>query len=210
MNPAVELVSRVTPRPSLWSIFRTMLVLGAQSFGGGSSTFYLIHQACIQRGWMEEEEFVRTWALSQITPGINLLKLTILIGNKLRGWAGILAALGGLVLPTAGLTALMTAGFSAVRSQPLVEAALKGVLPAAVGLSLAMGYQMAQPLLTRGYKEGLPRLSASLLVILAAALMLALTRISPVVVLLLCGALTVLLMAWVPVRNRGKPEERGE
>lgn len=187
-----------------------MLVLGAQSFGGGSSTFYLIHQACIQRGWMEEEEFVRTWALSQITPGINLLKLTILIGNKLRGWAGILAALGGLVLPTAGLTALMTAGFSAVRLQPLVEAALKGVLPAAVGLSLAMGYQMAQPLLTRGYKEGLPRLSASLLVILAAALMLALTRISPVVVLLLCGALTVLLMAWVPVRNRGKPEERGE
>lgn len=191
----------LTQKPSLWLIFRTMLSLGAQSFGGGSSTFFLIHQACIRHGWMDEEEFVRTWALSQITPGVNLLKLTVLLGNKLRGWAGIAVALAGLLLPSATLTALMTAGFSAVRSQPLVESALRGVLPAAVGLSLAMGYQMGQPLLTRAYQEGYPRLGASLLVIGGAALTLALTVVSPLIVLVISGGLTALLLAFVPVKN---------
>ncbi len=189
------------PDTSLWLIFRTMLSLGVQSFGGGSSTFYLIHQACIRHGWMSEEEFVRTWALSQITPGINLLKLTVLLGSKLCGWAGIATALAGLLLPSAALTALMTAGFSAVRSQPLVEAALHGVLPAALGLSLAMGYQMAQPLLARAYKEGFPRLGASLLIISGAALALALSAVSPLIVLLAAGGLTALLLAIIPSRN---------
>jgi len=35
-----------------------------------------------ERGWVEEEEFARFWALCQIAPGINLIALTILIGEK--------------------------------------------------------------------------------------------------------------------------------
>ena len=31
--------------------------MGIQSFGGGSSTLYLIHQTCIDRGWLGEDEF---------------------------------------------------------------------------------------------------------------------------------------------------------
>jgi chromate transporter len=187
-------------QPGLWELFRIWLTLGLQSFGGGSSTFFLVHQACIKRGWLSEEEFVHTWALSQISPGINLVKLTILIGRRLRGWPGLVSAVAGLLLPSAGVTVLMTAGFDLIRDQPLVKAAMRGILPATIGLSLAMAVQMAQPLLTRAYQEGRTRLIAQLLIIAGAAVLMALNLISPVMVLLFTGTAAVLILALIPTR----------
>ncbi len=190
------------PRPGLWELFSTFLILGIQSFGGGTSTFIMIHQTSVKRGWLSEEEFVRDYALSQIAPGINLLKLTILIGNRLRGRAGLIVSLLGLLVPSAAVTALMTAGFSSIRSQPIVQAAMKGVLPATIGLSLAMGVQMAAPLLSGAYKEGPVRLGANIAIVILAALLMALTNISPILVLLMAGAATVLLLALLPVQAK--------
>jgi chromate transporter len=180
-------------------------MLGIQSFGGGSSTLILIHQACVQRGWVDEAEFVRLWALVQIAPGINLVKLTLLVGHRLRGWPGLIAAGAGLLLPSAAVTVLMTAGFTVIQSQPLVRAAMRGVLPATIGLSLAMGVQMAQPLITQAYKEGTPRLAAHLVIITAAALLMAVNSVSPVVVLLAAGGAAVLLLAVIPARKKPLP-----
>jgi chromate transporter len=188
---------------NLIEILRVFLVLGLQSFGGGSSTLILIRQACLQRGWMEEGEFVRTWALVQMAPGINLLKLTALIGYKLRGWAGLAFALSGLLLPSALVTVLMTAGYSVVRDQPLVQSALKGLLPATIGLSLMMSIQMAHPLLKKASHESPLRLTANLLILGSAGLLFGLVNASPVAVLLGGGAAGVLLFALVPVRPVG-------
>jgi chromate transporter len=183
-------------------IFRVFLVMGLQSFGGGSSTLILIRQACIQRGWMDEGEFVRTWALVQMAPGINLLKMTGLVGYKLRGWAGLAFAMCGLLLPSALVTVLMTAGYSAVRDQPLVQSALKGLLPATIGLSLMMSLQMMRPLLTQAYHESPMRLAANLLILASAGLLFGLVNASPVAVLLGGGAAGALLLALAPVRVR--------
>jgi chromate transporter len=184
----------------LGEIFLTWLVTGVQSFGGGSSTFYLIHQACIGKGWLDEETFVRTWALAQISPGINLVKLTMLVGFRLRGWRGLLAAVAGLLIPSAAVTVLMTAGFALIRGQPLVQAAMRGILPATIGLSLAMAVQMGQPLALLGRSEGPARLGLQAVVTLASALLLALWGVSPVLVLLGAGGATALLHALVPAR----------
>ncbi len=188
-------------RPGLWKLFLTWLVLGIQSFGGGSSTFILIHEACLKNGWVDEEEFIRDWALAQIAPGINLLKLTILLGYQLRGWPGLIAASAGLLVPSASITALMTAGFSRIQGQPIVQATLRGILPATIGLSLAMAVQMGQPLLARAYKEGRLRLGVNLIILAAAAYLMAMGQISPVLVLLLAGGAAVALLAILPVKS---------
>jgi chromate transporter len=167
----------------------------------------LIHQACIKRGWLSEEEFVRMWALAQISPGINLLKLTVLLGYKLRGWPGMFSASAGLMLPSGGATILMTAGFSLIRGQPVVQAAMKGILPATIGLSLAMAVQMGQPLLSRGYREGRQRFVVHLLVAVISALLLGLNLASPVVILLAAGGATVLLLMIIPERVQSAPEK---
>ncbi len=195
------------PRPGLGEIFLTWLILGIQSFGGGSSTFYLIHQACIERGWLSEEDFIRAWALAQIAPGINLVKLTMMVGYQLRGWPGLSAASAGLLMPSAAVTVLMTAGFAAIRSLPVVSAIMKGILPATIGLSLAMGTQMAQPLFSQASKEGWVRFSAHIVVLLGAALLIILTSLSPVIVLLAAGASAVLFFALIPAL---KPDQAGD
>ncbi len=192
-------------KPGLWDLFATWFILGIQSFGGGSSTLFLIHQACIRRGWVEEEEFVRTWALVQIAPGINLVKLTALVGRKLRGWPGLLAATAGLLLPSALVTVLMTAGYAVIRSQPAVQAVMRGVMPATIGLSLAMGAQMGIPLLSKAHKEGAPRLGANLVILVGAALLMA-ANLSPVAVLLLGGA-AGLLLALIPLKDKPAEEK---
>lgn len=199
----------VRTRPALGEILTTMLVLGIQSFGGGSSTFYLIHQACLQRGWLDEHEFLRTWALAQIAPGINLVKLTVMIGYRLRGWPGVVAAVAGLLVPSAAVTVVMTAGFAILRSQPLVQAIMKGILPATIGLSLAMSAQMAQPVFAGARREGRVRLGAHLFILLGAALLLAVGHVSPVLILLLAGIAAAVLFALIPAAGSGRPADRG-
>ncbi len=200
----------MTPRPTLWKLFSTWLVMGIQSFGGGSSTLIMIHEACQKQGWLGDDEFVRLWALVQIAPGINLIKFTLLIGRKLRGWPGMLSAASGLLLPSALVTVLMTAGFTIVQGQPLVQAAMRGVMPAAIGLSLAMGVQMAQPLVTRAYQEGPPRLAVHLLIAVAAALLMAVNGVSPLAVMLGAGATGVILLALIPPRRIPLPPDEDE
>ena len=89
------------PPPRLLEILLTWFSIGIQSFGGGSTTLYLIRQACVTRGWLTEAEFAKDWALVQISPGVNLIKITAVIGHQLRGWPGLLAAICGLLLPSA-------------------------------------------------------------------------------------------------------------
>ncbi len=50
-------------------------------------------------------------------------------------------------------TVLMTAGFATVREIPWIQAIMKGVIPAAIGLSFAMGVQMAQPIFASARKD---------------------------------------------------------
>lgn len=150
---------------------------------------------------MDEAQFMRAWALSQIAPGINLLKLTVLFGFQLRGWPGVLAGAAGLMLPSALATSLMVAGFSLVRGQRLVQAAMRGLLPATIGLSLAMGWQMAQPLLARARRDGPLRLGLHLMILVAGGLLLAVANVSPVLILLLTGLAAVIGFALVPAKS---------
>lgn len=181
--------------------------IGLQSFGGGASTLYLIHETCRRRGWLSEEEFTRAWALVQISPGINLIKLTLLIGFKLRGWPGLLIALAGLLLPSAVVTVLMTAGLAAVREQPVVAAAMRGVVPATIGLSIALGLQMAWPLLRAARKEGRASVIAHLVIILAALLLLVVAHASPLLALGLGGTAGVLVLGRLAQPPKGVPRK---
>lgn len=190
-----------SPRATPWRIFITWLLVGSQSFGGGSSTFALINRACLKNGWLNDEAFVRTWALSQISPGINLIKLTMLIGYRLAGWPGLIAGTTGLLLPSAAMTILLTAGFAAIRESRLVRAALQGILPATIGLGLAMALQMAGPLFQQSRNEGVGSLAFHGL-ILAGAAGLMIAGVSPILVLLLAGVVSMAGWALQPAPQK--------
>jgi chromate transporter len=188
--------------PGTWQLFRIWAGIGLQSFGGGASTTFLIQRAFIDKyEWITMEEFVGFWNLCVFTPGINLIALTVLIGRKLGGARGIAASLLGMLLPSATITCLLAAGFKLVQNNSLVQAVLRGVIPATAGVMLLVGLRFAQPLLSLARKEGVLSLLASASIILACAAAIIVFRIS-VIPVLLCAALvgSTVFTTW---RGRG-------
>ena len=187
------------PRPSKWQLFRIWASVGLQSFGGGASTTLLIQRAFIEKHkWLSMEEFVHLWNLCILTPGINLVALTILIGRKLGGAWGIVVSLAGLLLPSATITCLITVGFASVQHLHVVQAILRGVVPATGGIMLLVGLNFALPLIRRGYKEGTLYLLVSSVLIIACALAVILLRLSVIVVVLGAASLGALLFSSKP------------
>jgi chromate transporter len=88
--------------------------------------------------WISDAEFTQNWTLSKASPGLSLIGLTALNGRSIDGWAGLALAMAGLSIPSVGLTVLLAAGFAAVRGQPIVATAIDGVMPATIGLTLAL------------------------------------------------------------------------
>jgi chromate transporter len=155
---------------TFWEILRVWLLIGGLSFGGGSSTMFLIRREHItKRNWLTEDDVNEFWALCQLTPGMSIVAVSILIGRKLKGWKGILAVLTGLLLPSTITTTILAAGFNALGSWAPAQAMLKGVIPATAGLSLAVALQFAIPLLRKGWNEKVASFSFSLFVIAACA-----------------------------------------
>ncbi len=184
-----------------WQLFRVWLGIGLQSFGGGTATLYLIRRTVVERyGWLTDEEFTRYWGICQIAPGINLLGQTILIGRKVAGMLGVAMALLGLLLPSAIITILITAVYAVVRDQPIMAQALRGVVPATVGLGMLLAYQMAAPPLADSRKEGRTSFVFSLALVLASALLVGLIHAPVIGVLWGTGALAA-VVTWQRARK---------
>ncbi len=184
------------PRPGKWELFRIWASIGLQSFGGGASTTFLIQRAFIEKHrWLSIEEFLHLWNLCILTPGINLVALTVLIGRKLGGTWGIVVSLAGMLLPSAIITCLLAAIFKQIEYIEAVQAVLRGVIPATGGIMLLVGLNYALPLIRRGYKEGILYLLMSSVIIIACALVVILLKLSVIVVVLSAAFLGALFFS---------------
>lgn len=186
--------TRDQPWPTLWMLFRLWAGVGLQSFGGGASTLLLIQRTfTVDYAWITAEEMADFWNLCQLTPGINLLALTVLMGRKLGGVRGIAISTAGLLLPSATITCLLAAGFSAVQHSTAVHAVFRGVIPATAGIMAVVAYNFARPLLQRGRDEGRSALSSSVAIILLTTLALVVVKLSVIAVLAGVAMLGIIL-----------------
>jgi len=143
----------VKGRARLLDLARAWLVIGTQSVGGGPSTLYLMRRELVERrGWLTHREFLEDWALSKLSLGINQIALTGMEGMRVAGVPGLVVALAALLVPSGLITALMTAGYAAVRDEPLVRAALAGAGPVTAGMIVGLAYAFAQGALRRGWR----------------------------------------------------------
>src|SRR5579875_1630764 len=168
---------------SLFSLFKTFLTIGAISFGGGVVAYI---REYVVRGeqWMDDEEFLDALEVGQTLPGLIAVNLSVIIGDRIRGAAGALAAAVAILLP--GTIVVMTAGVLYVgnRQNPAVNHFLGGVAAAAVGLLTAVALQL-------GHKQ-LVHLGDFLLV-MATFVAISLLHQSLIVVILVVGPIAVML-----------------
>jgi chromate transporter len=119
---------------SVGQIFLEFLIIGATSFGGVVP--YLRGSLVTKRHWVDDKEFVEMLSISQSLPGLNATNMAILVGDKLRGALGSIAAIIGICLPGAVLMYVVGMFYRIHGDHDFVTAALKGVAAAAVGLIL--------------------------------------------------------------------------
>jgi len=136
LTPPVEAlpVAPVAAQVSIGQIFLEFLIIGAISFGGVVP--YLRGSLVTKKQWVDDKEFVEMLSISQSLPGLNATNMAILVGEKLRGAMGSIAAIIGICLPGAVLMYIVGIFYRVHGDHIWVTAALKGVAAAAVGLIL--------------------------------------------------------------------------
>ena len=81
----------------LWIFFK----IGLLTIGGGYAMLPLIQKEVVDRQkWLEEEEILDIFAISQSIPGVISLNSAIFIGKRVAGtWGSVFSALG-IILPS--------------------------------------------------------------------------------------------------------------
>ena len=153
-----------------WQLLLHFTALSLLAVGGAITTVPDMQRFVVgEHRWLGEAQFNECIALGQGAPGPNVLFVAV-IGFSVGGLAGVLATLGGTLLPSATL-ALTASRWGQRRAQARgLRAFTAGLTPLTIGLLLATGWILLQPV-------GL-RLGAVVLVVSTLVLMLR-TRRSP-------------------------------
>jgi chromate transporter len=124
--------------PGLLAIFLAFLRLGCTSFGGGTAG-WLHRDIVLRRRWLDDPTFLAMLTVGQALPGSNGTKLTVLIGQHLRGTAGATVALFALLAGPFVIVLAIAAVYAGLTGQKIVHDMLDGVAAAVVGLTFATG-----------------------------------------------------------------------
>jgi chromate transporter len=112
--------------------------------GGASSAIPEMHRVAVDvQHWMSDKEFADLFAISQLSPGPNVLIVT-LIGYSVAGIAGALAATVAMCGPTAALSYYVSRLLQRSRHSrwpAIIQAAL---VPLSIGLMAASALILAR------------------------------------------------------------------
>jgi chromate transporter len=164
----------------IFTLAWTFGLLSLFAVGGANSTIPEIHRVAVDaRHWMTDTQFADVFAISQLSPGPNVLIVT-LIGYSVAGIAGALVATLAMCGPTAILayyvSGLMTRSKHS-RWPAIIRAAL---VPLSIGLMGASALVLAL---------SSDRTWMAALITAAAAILAFATRLNPLWLLLAGGCL---------------------
>ncbi|HKS29942.1 MAG TPA: chromate transporter [Pyrinomonadaceae bacterium] len=120
------------------------LRIGTVTFGGGFVMVPLIEAEVVNtHGWLTHQEFADATALGQLTPGPVLITATF-IGYRVAGTLGALFATISVFLPAFVMTIIAGSYLRRFRANRQVQAFLRGVTPAVVGLLAAASWSIGR------------------------------------------------------------------
>lgn len=121
------------------NLFWTFFKIGLFGFGGGYAMLSLIQHDVVEvHHWISVSDFTDIVAISQTTPGPIAFNTATYIGYTATGsvWGSVICTIA-VSLPSVILMTLVCRFFFAFRNNFYVDAALKGLKPAIIGLIAA-------------------------------------------------------------------------
>lgn len=133
---------------SLTDIFKTFFRIGLFTLGGGlAMTPVMRYELVIRRRWVKDADFLSVMALATVVPGVIAVNVAHLLGRRLRGKSGSIAAILGTILPSFFAILLIAAFFLPFFKYPKVAAFFRGCAVAIVGQLAFVGFVFGRKLL---------------------------------------------------------------
>lgn len=125
-------------------LFVTFAALSLLAIGGANAVLPEMHRQLVEiHGWLDDATFAQLFALAQAAPGPNILAASVM-GWRIAGPGGLLAATLGMLLPAAALAWSVAGLVQRLAKAPWLKPAQAGLVPVAIGLIAASGVIMAQ------------------------------------------------------------------
>jgi chromate transporter len=125
----------------LLALFWQFTLLSLLAVGGLNSVIPDMQRYVVEQGWLSARQFGEVYALSQATPGPNVMVVTML-GAIVAGWSGAVVVTIALFLPGAILTSVMIHFNTRNPDTIFALAVRRGLAPVTIGLTLSTAWVM--------------------------------------------------------------------
>lgn len=129
----------------LWTLFSGMLSISAFTFGGGFVIVSLMKKKFVnQLGWMDESEMLDLTAIAQTAPGPIAVNAAVLVGWRMGGFFGMLAAVLGTILPPMAVLLALSTCYELFAENRYVALMLKGMQAGVAAVILDVVWGLAE------------------------------------------------------------------
>ncbi len=155
--------------------------MGSVCFGGGYAMLPILERELVQnRGWCTKEELIDYYAIGQCTPGVIAVNTSTFIGHKLKGIPGGIAATLGFVTPSVVIISVLATILEYATSLPVVGYAFSGIRICVCVLIVSATVNLWKSAIKDKLGVG---------IFIAVFVLSALLGVSPIIVVVLSGAL---------------------
>ncbi|WP_250516655.1 chromate transporter [Caballeronia sp. INDeC2] len=175
--------SGVPPVPTSFALFRAFFFIGLTGFGG---VLPWARRMLVERlGWLTNREFAELLPLAQLLPGPNVANIATVLGRQYQGAKGAIVAVFALYLAPTIITIGVGYAYARWGHAPITAHLFAGLMPAATGLVIATVLKLV---------TSLPRSMASIVLVAATFIGIALMKIPLLIVLAVLGPLGTIAM----------------
>ena len=183
----------------LRALFLSTLYISAFTFGGGFVIVTFMKRKFVDElHWLDDQEMLDMTALAQSSPGAIAVNAAILVGWRVCGFAGMVVAVLGTILPPMVILSVISLFYAAFAANRWVALALKGMQAgvAAVILDVACGL---------GAKVAKERSALSLALMAGAFLANFVFDVNVIFIILAAGLAGVGKTLWLRRKGAGAP-----
>lgn len=110
----------------LWTLFKSMFILSACTFGGGFVIVSLMKKKFVEElQWLEEDEMLDVTAITQSAPGPLMTNAAVIVGYRTAGIVGALTAILGSIFPPMIIISVISVFYEQFRTNPYIATALQ-------------------------------------------------------------------------------------
>ncbi len=136
----------------LWNFFK----IGFFTFGGGLAMIPFIEDEFVnKKKWISQDDMTEMVALAQTFPGVIAVNVSILVGHRMAGFWGAVAACVGTVLPALLSIVLIVSLLAGFESNRIVKMIFVGVKASTSALILETVIRMSRKVIKNAFGWGI-------------------------------------------------------